>query len=161
MTVKSTNKGAKQKVKKDRLLWNYWTSIGDFCRDALSPALARQLKSLVEAREQGVLPEQDFFRKVMEVVQLEDAKRTQSLKVRLNRMFGLGAAMTDHFLARLIARHYHDVAAFVMESVRCAVRRARKSGVSKVFLDDMAVVFDPRENTLISIYPKVSLRGGR
>ena len=137
-----------------------WETVGELCQKEMTPALAQRLASLVESREQGTLPEQIFFRDVLAVMQSENAKKTKLMKRRLTQMANLRVAVTDHFLARLIARHYRAVVAFVMDPVRRAVERARKNGESKIFLDDEAVVFDPQSDVLISIYPKLSLRPG-
>ena len=130
-------------------------SVSDYLLPYLSTYAAERISALQGERARGTRAETDFQQAILEVLKHE--KGLSAAKQAMNRDFRLNSKTTDHFLARLMARHGNTCIDFIMRKVEYGISQSRKSGRSKVFTHDCSITFDPLNNTLISIYPKTSL----
>lgn len=130
-------------------------SVNDYIFPYLNPTTFGRIMALQEDRARGLCSEIDFQETILNM--LKNEKGLSAVKQALNRDFQLNSKITDHFLARLVARHGNDCIDFIMRKVEYGINRSRRSGASKIFAHDCAITYDPQKNTLISIYPKISL----
>lgn len=134
-------------------------SVNEYLLPYLGSFAAERISVLQGERARGTRSETDFQQAILEVLKHE--KGLSAAKQALNRDFRLNSKITGHFLARLLARHGNASIDFIMRKVEYGIRQSRKSGRSKVFTHDCSITYDPLNNTLISIYPKISLTASR
>jgi len=130
-------------------------SVNEYFLPYLSKEAVERIASLQRDHALGTCTETEFQESVLGI--LKNEKGLSAAKQALNRDFHLNSKITDHFLARLVARHGNACIDFIMRKVEYGISQSRRSGLSKVFTHDCAITYDPRQNTLISIYPKTAL----
>ena len=134
-------------------------TVREYIAPHLSADTLRRIQALEEERTSGFCPETSYQERLLTIFRNE--KNAPRIKKALNNDFNLSSTISDHFLARLLARHGDTCIDFIMRTVEHGIKLSKKNKTSKVYTGDCAITYDPFQRTLISIYPKVSRHSAR